>query len=112
MQQHTVHEAASSLGYALEVDIQRKLAVYLPACRAAGVIFIPMVAETLGGLAKDIITIVWALSKAITQQISPLDSSSTSQHLFYQLAIALWKGSACLWLHWQPPLPPSIDDVI
>ena len=42
-------------GHALQVGVQRKLTSNLPACREAGVECIPIVAETLGGLAEDAI---------------------------------------------------------
>ena len=40
----------------MQVGVQRKLTSHLAGCRSAGVEFIPIVAETLGGLAEDTIT--------------------------------------------------------
>ena len=30
----------------------------------------------------------------------------------HRVAIALWRGNACLWLHRLPTLPPSVDGVV
>ena len=51
LQQQTIAEAAFTPGHALQVGVQRKLASHLSACHSAGVDFIPIVAEALGGLA-------------------------------------------------------------
>ena len=54
LQQLTLHEAASTPGHALQVGVWRKLTLHLSACCSAGVDFIPVVAETLGGLAEGL----------------------------------------------------------
>ena len=99
LQQLTLHEAASTPGHALEVGVQRKLSAHLSACRDAGVDFSPIVAETLGGLIAQ-------------RVVSHLDSYDPTSHLFYRLAIALWRGNVCLWVHRHPSLPPTVDGVI
>ena len=113
LQQLTLHEAASTPGHALEVGVQRKLSAHLSACRGAGVDFPPIVAETLGGLGQDTIHLVRSLGDLIAQRVvSHLDSYDPTSHLFYRLAIALWRGNACLWVHRHPSLPPTVDGVI
>ena len=112
LQQSTVHEAASTPGHALEVGVQRKLAAHLSACRSTGVDFLPIVAETLGGLGQDTIQVVRSIGESIAQRISYQDASSPTSQLFRRLAIALWRGNACLWLHRHPSLPPTVDGVI
>ena len=72
----------------------------------------PVVAETLGGLADDTIATIKAIGKAIAQRVTPRDSSTCTKQLFHRFAIALWGGNACLWLHRHPPLPPSVDGII
>ena len=108
-QQNTIQEAAFTPGHALQVGIQRKLSAHLPSCRAAGVEFIPIVAETLGGLAQDTVYVVRTLGEALAQQGGYQDPTTTTSHLFNRLSIALWRGNACLWLHRQPPPPPTVD---
>ena len=106
----TLHEAAATPGHALNVGVQRKLAAHLADCRAVGVDFIPIVMETLGGLAKDTISTVQSIGMAIDQRTS--DISFSSKQLFHRLAILLWRGNARLWIHRHPTLPPSVDGVI
>ena len=45
----TVKEVASTEGHSLSVAENRKIASYIPACHSSGVLFIPLVVETLGG---------------------------------------------------------------
>ncbi len=78
-----------------------------------GVTFIPMVAETLGCLSEDSINTIRVpvpseLLSAGQRVNSP---SSCSKQLFHRLAIALWRGNACLWLHREHALPPSVDGI-
>ena len=49
LQNRTVAGAASVSGYALSVARERKVAAHSEACQSAGVSFVPMVVETLGG---------------------------------------------------------------
>ena len=58
----------------MQVGVQRKLTSHLTGCRSAGVEFIPIVAETLGGLAEDTIHIIWSFGEAIAQRVDPQDS--------------------------------------
>ena len=106
LQQETLHAAASTPGHALQVGVQRKLTAHLLACRSTGVEFIPIVSETLGGLAEDTIATIRSIGKAMAQRVNPQDSSTCRKHLFHRVAIALWRGNACLWLHHLPTLPP------
>ena len=112
LQDLTLLEAASTPGHALQVGVRRKLTSHLANCRAAGVEFVPIVAETLGGLAEDTVNTVRAIGKAIAQRTGPHVSSTSTSQLFHRLAIALWRGNACLWIHRHPSLPPSVDGVI
>ena len=116
LQQHTLGEAASTPGHALQVGVRRKLASHLSSCRSVGVEFIPFVVETLGGLAEDSISILHSLGKAISQRVGyqdfSADTSVCTKQLFHRTAIALWRGNATLWLHRQPTLPPSIDGFV
>lgn len=113
LQDLTLRKAACIPGHALQVGVQRKLTSHLANCRASGVEFIPIVAETLGDLAEDTVNTIW---RAIVQRISShISSTSSTSHLFHHLAISLWWGNACLWIHRHPPLPsppPSVDGVI
>ena len=111
LQQQTLPEASVTPGHALQVGVQRKLASNLPACREAGVECIPIVAESLGGLAEDAIHTIRSLGQAIADRAGSLEPPSTTRHLFQRFGIALWRGNACLWLHRHPTLPPFLDGV-
>ena len=111
LQQQTLGEAASTPGHALQVGVQRKLASHLSACRSVGVEFVPVVMETLGGMAEDSISILRSLGKAIAQRVG-CDASICTKQLFRRTAISLWCGNATLWLHHLPTLPPSVDGVV
>ena len=112
LQQLTLHGAASTPGHALQVGVRRKLTQHLSACRSAGVDFIPVVAETLGGLAEDTIFIIRFLGEAIAQRSTPQESSTCSKQLFHRVAVSLWRGNASLWLHRLPSLPPFVDGLV
>ena len=112
LQQLTLHEAASTPGHALQVGVRRKLTSHLSACRSAGVDFIPVVVETLGGLAEDTIFIIRFLWEAIAQRSTPQESSTCSKQLFHRVAVTLWRGNASLWLHRLLTLPPFVDGLV
>ena len=112
LQEQTIAEAAFTPGHALQAGVQRKLASNLSACRATGTDFIPLVAETFGGLAEDTVSTVSAIARAISDRSHATDPATTSRHLFGRLAIALWSGNAGLWLHRHPTLPPFLDGVV
>ena len=112
LQDLTIHETAVTPGHALNVGVQRKLTSHLASCRATDVEFVPIVAETLGGLGEDSISIIRTIGKAISQCVSPDNSTITTTHLFHRLAISLWQRNAHLWLHRLLILPPSVDGVI
>ena len=112
LQQQTLGEAASTPGHALQVGVQCKLASHLEACRSAGVDFVPIVAEALGGLAEDSIFTIRSIGVAIFQRVSPQDSTTCTKQLFHRVAIALRQGNACLCLHRQPTLSPTVDGLV
>ena len=79
LQQTLIHEAAFSPGHALEVGVRRKLTTHLQACRSIGVNFIPIVAETLGGLGEEAINIIGAIGNAIDRRVTMTHSSSSTK---------------------------------
>ncbi len=85
LQELTIAQAAQTPSHALQVGVQRKLAANLCACHSSRTDFVPLVAETLGGLAEDTIR----TSRAIENSCSTSDSTPTTSHLFGRLAVAL-----------------------
>ena len=65
------------------------------------VLFIPLVAKTLGGLSNDTIDTITSISRLQGQRFSIPPSEST-RHLFQYLAIALWWDNAMLRIRRQP----------
>ena len=100
-------ESSFTRGHTLQAGVQHKLSSSLSACRSTGTDFVPLVAETLGGLAEDTISTISAIGCAAGDRIGLTDSGSFTKQLFRRLAIALLKGR----LHRFPTLPPSLDGV-
>lgn len=98
----TLHQAAFTPGHALNMGVWHKLNAHLADCRAAGVDFVPIVSETLGGMAEDTISVVHAIGKAISLRTTRDTSSSVSSQLSHHLVILLWRGNARLWLNRYP----------
>ena len=107
LQQPTLAGAASSPGHALRVGVRRKISSNLPACRSAGVDFLPIFVETLGGGCPDAIATICSIGQALGQRLNSTDPADSTKHLFGRLAVALWRGNAALWMHRQPTLPFS-----
>ena len=112
LQQLTLAEATSSPSHALGFGVRRKLISNLPACHLAGVDFIPIVVETLGGWCPDAISTIRLIGRALGQRLNSTNTVDTTKHLFGRLAIALWRGNAGLWMHRHPTLPLSIDGLV
>ena len=88
--------------------------VSLSACHSVGVEFIPVVAETLGGLSQDTISTIGSLGQAIGWRVGSADPSTplntSSVVLPWPCGEAmLASGNASLWLHRHPTLPPFLD---
>ena len=110
MQQLAQAGAASTPGYALHVGEERKMAAHAEACRSVGVLFVPIVAETLGGLSEVAIDTIRSIGlQGQRLGIPPPDST---RHLFQRLAISLWKGNATLWIRRQPTRPAAVDGIV
>ena len=67
LQQQTFEEVASNAGHALQVGVKLKLYFHLSACQSVGIDFIPLVADTLGGLAEHTMFIICSIG------VKPLD---------------------------------------
>ena len=65
MQPLTQAGAASEPGFALKVAEARKLASHNAECRNIGILFLPVVVETLGGWSPDSITLISRIGKLV-----------------------------------------------
>ena len=89
MQQMTLSQSAVTQGH---VAADRKIVVHGQSCQQAGIKFIPLPVESLGGWSNQAITL-----KAIGhQQAARLDISPSDliHHLFQHLSVCLWRGNA------------------
>ena len=107
LQQQTLSGAASVQGHALQVGEDRKMAAHADACQAVGVVFVPLVMETLGGWCDEAIRTICRIGRQQGQRLGIPQAEST-RHLFQRLAISLWRGNATLWIHCQPICPASV----
>ena len=111
IQLQTKDKAATIQGHALKVGEQRKMAAHGEECKEAGINFIPIVVETLGGWSIEAIQTIADIGRLQGQRlgITPGDSI---RHLFQRLAISLWRGNATLWLNRFSTSPPRVDGFV
>ena len=86
---------------------QRKLTAHLHACRSSGFHFLPIVAEALGGLGQDTISLVRSLGKSIAQQAFLPGGYNPNISALPQTCHRPWEGE-CLPLATSPPTPPPL----
>ena len=112
LQKLTLSGVATSPGHVLNVGANRKLAAGPPACPTAGVEFIPLMVETLGGWSSEAILNLKKIGQSLGQRTSPTFPTETVKHLFGRLAMALWRSNVTLWLRRSPSLRPFTDGVV
>ena len=98
MQQLTLSQSATTQGHALKVASNRKTAIHGPCCQQAGIQFIPLPVETLGGWSSDAVSTLRDIGR---RQASRLDSppSLSIHHLFQRLSVYLWRGNAGMFFY-------------
>ena len=111
MQPLTISGASLSKGHALQIGEQRKLTGHLDECSSAGIDFIPLVVETLGGWSARATEVISQLGRLMASRSGSSPSDST-RHLFQRLAICLWRGNAAMWAVRLPTTTPSVDGLI
>ena len=111
MQQQTLVGASTTPGHALRVGEERKMAAHAGPCRAAGVTFIPLVVESLGGWSEEAIYTIKSIGRLQGQRLG-IPPPETTRHLFQRLSISLWRGNASLWVRRQPALSATVDGIV
>ena len=111
MQPLTLAGAAAEPGFALKVAEARKLGSHNADCRAIGVSFIPIVAETLGGWSADSVVHIARIGRLVGQRLGTPPAIAV-KHLFQRLSILLWKGNAALWARRLPLHSAWVDGSI
>ena len=106
-----VHQAANTPGHALKKAFDRKIAKHGEPCRKAGVIFIPLPMETLGGWHEVTVKEVKKIGGALARHTGA-EESITLSHIVQRLSVLLIKGNAALLLNRSPSSPPpNIDGI-
>ena len=109
LQTSLVAQAAATPGHALNVAYNRKMTQSAEACRLEGMVFTPLVAETLGGWHESAVEQVKKLGSALARHTGQ-EESDKIRHLYQGLAVRLAKGNASLFLNRTPAFPdPEID---
>ena len=111
LQVATVTQAAQSPGHALKVAHQRKLDKSWQPCHEQGIVFLPLAVESLGGWHKSAIAEVKKLGSALARHTGD-DESTTVNHLFQQLSLAVMKGNASLLNNRNPSLGVNSDESV
>ena len=91
LQKLTIQEASVTQGHALSVADRRKRASHQSACQAAGLSFVPLAIETLGGWSEEAVEAIRYIGRLQGQRLG-LSISETIAHLFQSLVVQLWKG--------------------
>ena len=91
MQPLTLLGAASEKGYALKVAEERKMVAHNAECRGAGVSFVPLAVESLGGWSHDAALQISRIGRLVGQRLGTSPTEAVS-HLFQRLSICLWRG--------------------
>ena len=94
MQQQTLVGASTTPGHALRVGEERKMAAHAGPCRAAGVTFIPLVVESLGGWSEEAIYIIKSIGRL--QGATTWDSSTRNNPPPFSTTIHLPVEGECL----------------
>ena len=95
MQQQTIDRAANSPGYALRVHEEKKMKAHADSCHSRGILFVPLIVETIGGWSDEAIKTISYIGHLQGQRLGSPPSEAI-RHLFQRLAISLWRGNASL----------------
>ena len=94
---------------ALTTRFREKMTRHGEAYRRAGMVFIPLVVETLGGWHEQADIQIKSLGGALARHTGQ-DEAEKTRHLFLRLAVLLAKGNAALFLNRVPSFPSSEID--
>ena len=101
--------AAASPGHAADVAFQRKMVGAAEACRAEGIVFLPLAAETFGGWHEVAVLQVNKLASALARHNGQEEGEAIS-HTWSRLGVLLQRGNAAMMANRVPSFPaPPID---
>ena len=96
LQSSTVAGAAVTAGHALTIAYDRKVAGAAEACSQAGIAFIPLAVESLGGWHPVAVEEVKRMASALARHKGEEDEGKEQRELFQLLALLVQKGNAAL----------------
>ena len=111
LQSSTVKNAASEPSSALELATRRKRQSHDQDCHDAGIDFVPLPVETLGGWSADAISTIKEIARLAAQR-SGQDPRAAPRHLLQRLGIILQRGNISLWIRRIAVVPPHVDGVL
>ena len=109
LQARMIDQAAVHAGHSLTVRFNDKMTKHGEACRREGMVFIPLVVETLGGWEEQADVQIKRLGAALARQTGQ-DESDKIRHVFQSLAVRLAKGNAALFLNRTHSFPNTEVD--
>ena len=111
LQEATMPGAATTPGFALEFAYTNKVRGADEDCRAQGIAFLPMVAESFGGWHNVAEREVKKLGAALARHTGQEEGEAIS-HLWGRLGILLQRGNAAILANRVPALPGAVIDGI
>ena len=97
MQVLTIERASREPGYALDLRYQQKKTKYGELCEAEGIVFYPLVVETVGGWHEVAVSLLRKLGVSLARS-SGQEEGEVVRHIFGRLSVLLMKGNTALLL--------------
>ena len=111
LQEATMPGAATTPGFALDYAYGNKVRGAEEDCRAQGIAFLPIVAETFGGWHNAADREMRKLGAALARHTGQ-DEGEAVSHLWGRLGVLLQRGNAAILVNRVPALPGPITDGI
>ena len=109
LQDLTREGAAAKPGHAADVAYQRKMQGAADACRAQGIVFLPMAVETFGGWHEVAEQQVKKLASALARHNGQEEGEAIS-HTWSRLGVLLQRGNAAMMANRIPSFPAPATD--
>ena len=104
-----IARSADNPGHTLKAAFDEKCRLYHRACEREGIVFVPLLIETLGGWHEKAIDQVRKIARAQARNMGT-EEDEAARHLFQRLGILLVKGNAALLVNCVPTFsPPEVD---
>ena len=101
--------AAATAGYGASQAYERKMRTSADACRAQGIIFLPLAAETFGGWHEVAEAQVRKLAAALARHNGQEEGEAIS-HTWSRLGVLLQRGNAAMMANRIPTFPAAPID--